>query len=57
VPDGAAAATPAQPGSSQSPATEQGGASKSPSYLPLIITLNVVVLAAIGLVLYFVLRH
>jgi hypothetical protein len=51
-----AASTP-QPGASETRTAAQGGASKPPSYLPLIITLNVIVLVAIGLVLYFVLRH
>ncbi len=45
-----------QPGAAETPAADRGSAAKPPSYLPLIITLNVIVLAAIGLVLYFVLR-
>ena len=39
----------------QQPATS--GPAPTRSHLPLIIALNVVLIAAIGLVLYFVLKH
>lgn len=53
----AAPAAPSQPTAPPAPAATPADASKRPSYLPLIVTLNIVVLAAIALVLYFVLRH
>jgi hypothetical protein len=52
----APSSAPPPPAVKPAPKPDAAGGNKKPSALPLIIVLNVAAIAAVGLILYFVLR-